>query len=135
MLNSVHLIGGLGQDPEIRTTQSGTKVANLSVATSSRQKQGDEWVPKTEWHKVVVFGKTAEFCENYLAKGRTVFIDGRIQTRPWEDKDGNKRYTTEIVANIINALDKGDRSAGPKPQPGNDDPYETTTLDDDEIPF
>jgi single-strand DNA-binding protein len=102
-LNKVLLIGHLGKDPELRTTGSGTSVANLSLATSeaytdkSGQKQD-----KTEWHRVVAFGKLAENMGQYLRKGRQVFVEGKLQTRQWDDRDGNKRYTTEVVAlNVV----------------------------------
>ncbi|PLX43279.1 MAG: single-stranded DNA-binding protein [Deltaproteobacteria bacterium] len=106
-VNKVILIGNLGKDPEVRYTQSGTAVANFSLATTERQKRGDEWGDHTEWHNIVVFGKTAENCQQYLSKGSQIFIEGRIQTRKWQDRDGNDRYTTEIVANNVQFLSGG----------------------------
>ena len=96
-VNKVILIGNLGRDPELRYTQGGTAVANFSLATteSYTDRNTNERVEKTEWHRIVAWGKTGELCSQYLAKGRTVYIEGRIQTRDWEDKDGNKRNTTE----------------------------------------
>lgn len=129
MLNLCQFIGNLGADPEVRTTQSGSKVASLSLAVSERRKQGDSWVDHTEWVKVTVFGKTAEFCENYLSKGRQVYVQGRMSTRKWQDKEGKDRYTTEILANELRALgrkpesDSGGHSGGGGAEPGEDIPF------------
>jgi len=109
-VNKAILIGNLGRDPELRYTQSGTAVANFSIATTERTKRDGEWQDQTEWHNIVVFGKTAENCSNYLNKGSSVFIEGRIQTRKWNDRDGNERSTTEIVANNVQFL--GGKSGG-----------------------
>ena len=109
-LNKVLLIGNLGKDPEIRYLPNGTQVANFSLATSEfrKDKDGQKGEEKTEWHRIVVFGKLAEIAGEYLAKGRKVFIEGRIQTRDWQDNSGQKRYTTEIVAqNLILLSPKG----------------------------
>ncbi len=98
-VNRVLLLGYLGADPEIRYTQSQTAVCTMRVATSERRKNAEgEWVDHTEWHSVVVWGKTAENCAQYLAKGRQVFVEGRLQTRKWQDQEGKDRYKTEIVA-------------------------------------
>jgi single-strand DNA-binding protein len=104
-VNKVLLIGRLGNNPEIRYTNTGTAVANFNLATSEswNDKQGAKQ-ERTEWHRVVVWGKLAELCEKYLAKGRQCFVEGRLQTRSWDDKDGNKRYTTEIVASTVQFL-------------------------------
>lgn len=107
-LNKVILIGNLGADPEVRFTGSGKAVANLRIATTEKWTGGEN----TEWHRVVVFGTQAETCKEYLSKGRQVYVEGRIQTRQWDDKDGNKRYTTEIVAQRILFL--GSAPAGAK---------------------
>ena len=105
MINKVILVGRLGRDPELRYTPSGTAVANFSVATDERwSNAGGEAQSRTEWHNIVVWSKLAEICNQYLTKGRLVFIEGRIQTRDWEDKDGNKRRTTEIVASDMKML-------------------------------
>jgi single-strand DNA-binding protein len=104
-LNKVLLIGNLGSDPEVKTTGGGQTVATLSVATNERWTDaGGMKQERTEWHKVVVWGRQADFCGQYLTKGCTVFIDGRIQTRSWDDKDGQKRYSTEIIANTIQVV-------------------------------
>ncbi len=101
-VNKVIVLGNLGADPELRYTQSGAAVCNLRIATNERWKDKDgAQQERTEWHSVVVFGRQAENCEKYLKKGRSAYIEGRLQTRDWEDKDGNKRYTTEIVAQTV----------------------------------
>jgi len=105
-VNKAILLGNLGKDPEVRYTQSGGAVANFSVATTERRKQGEQWVDHTEWHNVVVFGKTAENCGQYLQKGSQVYLEGRIQTRKWDDKDGNTKYMTEIVAFDVQFLSR-----------------------------
>jgi single-strand DNA-binding protein len=111
-VNKVILIGNLGRDPELRYTQGGQAVANFTIATSERftDRSGDPQ-ERTEWHRIVVWGKTAENCAQYLAKGRSVYVEGRLQTREWEDKEGNKRQTTEISAQRVQFLG-GPRSAG-----------------------
>jgi len=107
-VNKVMVMGRLGQDPELRHTQNQTAVCSLSLATTEfRMGQDGQRQETTEWHKVVVWGKQAENASKYLAKGRGVFIEGRLQTRAWEDKDGQKRYTTEIVANNVQFLPSG----------------------------
>ncbi len=104
-VNKVILIGNLGSDPQVRFTPSGQAVANFNIATNESWKGKDgQDQEKTEWHKIVVWGKLAELCGEYLGKGRTVYVEGRLQTREWNDKEGNKRYTTEIVANSIQFL-------------------------------
>ncbi|MDF1553107.1 MAG: single-stranded DNA-binding protein [Deferrisomatales bacterium] len=105
-VNKAILLGNLGKDPEVRYTQSGSAVANFSLATTERRKQGEEWTDHTEWHNIVVFGKTAENCGQYLQKGSQVYLEGRIQTRKWDDKDGNTKYMTEIVAFDIQFLSR-----------------------------
>jgi single-strand DNA-binding protein len=101
-VNKVILLGRLGQDPEIRYTPTSAAVCNFSIATSeSWTDKAGEKKEKTEWHRIVVWGKLAELCNQYLSKGRQVFVEGRLQTRSWDDKDGTKRYTTEIVANTV----------------------------------
>jgi single-strand DNA-binding protein len=117
-VNKAILVGNLGRDPELRTTPNGQSVVNFTLATSEtwNDKSGER-VERTEWHRIVVWGRTAEMCAQYLSKGRTVYIEGRIQTREWEDKEGNKRYTTEINANTVNFIgprgSSGDSSGGP----------------------
>jgi single-strand DNA-binding protein len=116
MVNKAILIGRLGKDPEVRYTPDGTMVTNFNLATDEQWKdKNGEKVQKTEWHRIVTFGKLAEICGNYLVKGKLVFIEGRIQTRSWEDKDGVKRFTTEIIASDMKMLDskgQGQAKAG-----------------------
>jgi single-strand DNA-binding protein len=102
-INKVMILGRLGTDPEIRYTPSGSAVCNFSVATSESwtDKNSGQKNEKTEWHRIVVWGKQAENCHKYLAKGRQAFIEGKLQTRSWDDKDGNKKYTTEIVSSNV----------------------------------
>ncbi|MEN6374958.1 MAG: single-stranded DNA-binding protein [Smithella sp.] len=122
MVNKAILIGRLGRDPEVRYTPDGAMVTNFTLATdeSYKDKNGEK-VQRTEWHRIVAFGKLAEICGNYLVKGKLVFVEGRIQTRSWEDKDGVKRFTTEIIANNMQMLDsKGQaRQDGPFSDAGN----------------
>jgi len=107
-VNKVILIGNLGADPEKRFTGSGAAVTTFNIATTDRwnDKQGQKQ-ERTEWHRIVVWGAQAENCEKYLSKGRPVYIEGRLQTRQWDDKDGNKRYTTEVVAQRVQFLGSG----------------------------
>jgi len=106
MVNKALLIGRLGADPEVRYTPDGTMVTNFRLATDLQWKdKNGEKLQKTEWHRIVAFGKLAEICSNYLSKGKLIFIEGRIQTRSWEDKDGVKRSTTEIIAANMQMLD------------------------------
>lgn len=113
-INKVILIGNLGSDPEIRHTQGGNAVANLSLATSEswRDKTTGETRENTEWHRVVMFGRLGEIAGEYLKKGSKVYIEGRLQTRKWQDKDGNDRYTTEIIGNEMQMLDARGGSGG-----------------------
>ena len=106
MINKAILVGRLGKDPEIRYTPDGAMVTSFSIATDEvwKDKNGEK-VQKTEWHRIVTFRKLAEICGKYLAKGKLVFIEGRIQTRSWDDKEGKKHYTTEIIANNMQMLD------------------------------
>lgn len=105
-INKVILIGNLGQDPDIRYTQSGAPVANLSLATAEswRDRETGEQNERTEWHRLVMFGRTAEVAQQYLKKGSQIFVEGRLQTRKWQDRDGNERYTTEVVVNDMQML-------------------------------
>lgn len=104
-VNSVTLIGNVGKEPEMRHTTSGSAVTSFSLATSEKYKKLDgEWEEKTEWHNIVFFGKLAEVCGAHLAKGKSVYILGKLQTRKWQDKDGNDRYTTEIVGDKLQML-------------------------------
>ena len=107
-VNKVILVGRLGQAPEVRYTPSGAAVANFSVATNESwtDKSGQKQ-ERTEWHRVVVWGKLAELCKQYLAKGRQAYIEGRMQTRQWQDKDGQTKYTTEVMAQTVQFLGAG----------------------------
>ena len=134
-VNKVILVGNLGKDPEIRYTPGGVAVANFTLATSENwtSKEGKKET-KTEWHRIVSFGRLAEICGEYLNKGKQVYIEGKIQTRQWEDKDGNKRYTTEIVANTLQMLGRAEKAeeAAPAGMPAAEEPPATET---DDIPF
>jgi single-strand DNA-binding protein len=114
-VNKAILIGNLGKDPEIRSTTSGQRVANFSLATSrSWTGQDGQRQEKTEWHSIVVWGKLVDICEKYLQKGKQVYIEGRIETRSWQDKEGQTKYKTEIVCEQMTMLGRagGDRSGG-----------------------
>lgn len=105
MINKVMLIGNLGADPEIRYTQSGTQVATFTMTTTEKRKGQDGQVQEqTEWHRIVAWQRLAEICGEYLSKGSRVYIEGKLQTRKWQDKNGNDRYTTEIVAREMKML-------------------------------
>lgn len=131
-LNKVQLIGHLGADPELRYTSNGMAVATFNLATNERFKPSDddEWQDRTEWHRVVAWGRQAEVAGEYLSKGRQVYIEGRLQTRSWEGQDGVKRYTTEVVARDLILLggrgDSGGYSQRP-PHPADD--YAPTASD------
>jgi len=110
-VNKVIIVGRLGQNPELKYTPSGVAVCNMSIATSEKwkDKQG-QMQEKTEWHRVIVWSKQAEHCSNYLQKGSQAYVEGRLETRKWTDKEGNEKYTTEIIANTVQFLDaKGDK--------------------------
>ena len=119
-VNKVILIGNLGKDPEVRFTPGGQAVANFNIATNESwtDKQGQKQ-ERTEWHRIVVWGKQAELCGEYLAKGRQCYIEGRLQTREWTDKEGKKNYTTEVVAQHVQFLGGRGDSAGPRSRPQN----------------
>ena len=123
-VNKVILIGNLGADPDTKHTAGGNAVTNLSVATSEswRDRQTGEQRENTEWHKVVLFGKLGEIAGEYLRKGSKVFLEGRLQTRKWQDRDGNDRWTTEIVANEMQMLDGRPGGGGSGPYDRGDDP-------------
>ncbi|MFN5746461.1 MAG: single-stranded DNA-binding protein [Methylococcaceae bacterium] len=115
-VNKVILVGNLGADPEIRQSPNGSVVANLNIATGEAWKdQQGTLQERTEWHRVVMFGRTAEIARDYLKKGSKLYLEGRLQTRKWQDKNGQDRYTTEIVANEMQMLDRaGSDSSGPR---------------------
>jgi len=136
-INKVILIGNLGRDPEVRYTPSGTAVANFSIATTENWTNKDgEKESHTEWHRIVAWGRLGEICGEYLAKGRQVYIEGRIRTNEWEDPEGNKRQTKEIVATTMQMLGSraqaepsSDESPSPKPNTASSGPT------GDDIPF
>jgi single-strand DNA-binding protein len=138
-INKVIIVGNLGGDPEVRYTPSGSAVANFNVATSEswKDKNTGEKKERTEWHRIVVWGKLGELCGEYLSKGRQVYVEGRLQTRSYDDKDGVKRYMTEIIATDVQFLGSkeagGGRSGGAPPREsyGGQGPPPT----DDDIPF
>jgi single-strand DNA-binding protein len=141
-VNKVILVGRLGSDPELKSVGQGSNVAQFNIATS------ENWIDKnnqkqerTEWHRIVVWGKLAEICGKHLSKGRQVYIEGRLQTRNWEDKQGQKRYTTEIVANTVQFLGSasGERTTSSASSSGEGDfqdfGLEPSFNTADEIPF
>ncbi len=151
-LNKVMLIGNLGADPEVRYTSSGSAVANIRLATAEswRDRESGEQQERTEWHRVVFFGRLAEIVNEYLRKGSQVFIEGQLRTRKWQDRDGNERYTTEIVAGEMQMLGGRGGGAGGSGMPasGEDRPRAATSAApaaayqeppmgdfDDDIPF
>lgn len=148
-INKVILIGNLGNDPDTRYTPQGSAVTNLSLATdeSYKDKNTGQMVPKTEWHRIVMFGRLAEIAKEYLRKGSKIYIEGRLQTNKWKDKDGQDRYSTDIVANEMQMLDsKSDpapsasqapqQQSSPQPQQQST-PQQSAPVDDfsDDIPF
>jgi single-strand DNA-binding protein len=136
-VNKAILVGNLGSDPEMRYTPGGTAVANFNIATSEvrKNKEGVKET-KTEWHKVVAFSRLAEICGEYLSKGKQVYVEGRIQNRTWDDRDGNKRNTTEIVINTMQMLGSKDGSANKVPQGSPAGAGEAPPAADiDDVPF
>lgn len=145
-INKVILVGNLGQDPEYRESQSGMGMANISIATSDswKDKNTGEIKEKTEWHRVVLFGKLAEVANEYLKKGSQVYIEGKLQTRKWQDQQGQDRYSTEVVVNPIGGVMQmlGGRNSDNQPnsqksaQPNNTTQNNQPTVEfDDDIPF
>ncbi|NRA03075.1 MAG: single-stranded DNA-binding protein [Myxococcales bacterium] len=139
-LNKVMLIGNLGRDPELRYTQSGQAVANFTLATNENWKnKSGEREERTEWHRLVVWGRQAEVARDYLAKGRQIFVEGRIQTREWEDKEGQKRTTTEVVVNHFVMLGRKDGAEAGRESSGQEDPGPAGPPEpaggSDDIPF
>lgn len=148
-INKVILIGNLGKDPELKFLPSGQPVANFPIATSEKwkDKSTGETKEQTEWHNIIMFGKLAEIAGQYLKKGSSVFVEGRLQTRKWQDKNGQDRYTTEIIANEMKMLGgRGDQSSSQPAQQSrsqsNQDARNRATFDaqapagfDDDIPW
>jgi len=142
-VNKVILVGNLGQKPEMRYTATQSAVANLSLATTEswKDKETGEMRDKTEWHRVVYFGKLAEIVEKYLDKGSKVYVEGKLQTRKWQDKSGADRWTTEIVGNELTMLDsrsgsqQNEFNQDDNSSMGMNDSQEAGGLTDDDIPF
>ena len=154
-VNKVILLGNVGKDPEIRSTSGGMMVANFTLATSDRQKDAQgNWQDRTEWHNLVAFQRTAEIVRDYVKKGTKLYVEGKIQTRSWDDKEsGQKRYRTEIIVNDLSLLsgrDEGGSSGGysrsasqasstarfdQRPSGGQDDFAQSTEISDEDIPF
>ena len=143
-MNKVILVGNLGRDAELRYTPGGAAVATLNLATTEVwNDKGGQRQEKTEWHRIVLWGKQAESLQEYLTKGKQIYVEGRLQTRQWDDKDGNKRYTTEIKADRITLLGGGggggrgasmDRGGAAMSHGGGDEPP-IEPITDDDIPF
>ena len=139
-INKVILIGNLGSDPEVRYTPSGVAVAQFNIATSEEWKDKDsgEKRERTEWHRIVAWRRLGEICGEYLSKGQQVYVEGRIQTNAWEDKEGNKRYTTEIIANTVQFLGRRESSESARPRSTSPADYQGMPAQgpaDDDIPF
>ncbi len=142
-VNKAIILGNLGADPEVRHTKAGTCVATISVATSRSYKNSEgEKIENTQWHRIVFWAKLAEIVEKYLRKGASVYVEGRIETRKWKDKEGVDRYTTEIVAEQMNMIGKKDSNAPPHPgeeaieEPKeNEDTAPPTGAEEDDLPF
>ncbi|MDG0817448.1 single-stranded DNA-binding protein [Bdellovibrio svalbardensis] len=143
-VNKVIIVGRLGADPEVKAIGSGSTVARLNIATSESWVKDGQRQEKTEWHRVTVWGKLAEICGKHLAKGRQVYVEGKLQTRQWEDQQGAKRYSTEIVASTVQFLGaaNGERSTSNSQSSGGGDDFnfndfgpEPSFNSNDEIPF
>jgi single-strand DNA-binding protein len=150
-VNKVFLLGNVGKDPEIRSSGNGVMVANFTLATSDRfQDAQGNWQDRTEWHNLVAFKRTAEVVRDYVKKGSKLYVEGKIQTRSWDDKEsGAKRYRTEIIVNDLSLLsgrEEGSSSGGysrssgssnfdQRPPAGQDDVAQSTEISDDDIPF
>lgn len=142
-VNKVILVGRLGRDPETRYTGSGQQVCNFSMATDETYKdRAGERQKRTEWHKIVMWGRLAEIAQQYLKRGSLIYIEGRLQTRQWDDQTGNKRYTTEIVANVMKMLGSrgeggpGGGESGERHQaPEMDESQAGPGISDEDIPF
>jgi single-strand DNA-binding protein len=138
-VNKVILVGNLGRDPEVRHTSSGTPVANFTMATTERWNDASgERKEQTEWHRIVVWAKQAEIVGEYLRKGRQVYVEGSLQTREWTDREGNKRYTTEVRAQRVQMLGRRDDHqpvAAPGTSPAADGAEPQAGYEEDDIPF
>ncbi len=141
-VNKVILVGNLGADPELRYTANGRPVASFRIATTDQWTSKDgEKVERTEWHRIVAWARLGEICGEYLRKGSPVYIEGKLQTRAWEDRDGNKRYTTEIVAQTMQMLGSPGRGGAPmkegtaRTQEERYPEEEPISIPEDDIPF
>ncbi len=135
-VNKVILVGNLGRDPEVRYTTQGTAVANFTMATTDRWNDpSGQRKERTEWHRIVVWGKQAEICGEYLRKGRQVYIEGSLQTREWTDREGNNRTTTEVRAQRMQMLGRRDDEAAAAPAAQPQVAEGSTSYDEDDIPF
>lgn len=136
-INKVILVGNLGADPETRAMPSGVQVTNISIATSEswKDKQTGEQQERTEWHKVVFFGRLAEIASEYLRKGSQVYVEGNLRTNKWQDRDGNDRYTTEIVAKEMQMMGGRPGSGAPAQASSSAAPPPASDQFDDDIPF
>ncbi len=138
MVNKVVLIGNTGQDPEVRHLESGVAVANFNLATNETYKdKSGEKVTQTEWHRVVLWRGLAEVAEKYVKKGELLYIEGRLRTRSWDDKDGNKRYTTEVFADVMKMLGKKSEPAGTgeHESAGSAEEAPAGNVENDDLPF
>lgn len=136
MVNKIFIVGRLSRDPEIRYTQNGSAIANMTVATDESFTGSDgNKVERTEWHRVTVFGKTAENCGNYLGKGSLVHVEGSLQTRKWQDQNGQDRYTTEIKAQRVQFLDRRDQDGGQQRQGRQQTRGSEQDYQDQNVPF
>lgn len=141
-VNKVILLGRVGKDPEVRTALE-SKVATFSLATSERYKDSKtgEWKENTEWHSIVCWRNTAEIAEKYITKGMNLYVEGKLRTRSWDDKAGNKRYVTEIIADVVQLLDKRQETQTAAPAPAAQPQQQTTPMpaagepDDSDLPF
>ena len=135
-VNKVILIGNLGKDPELRYLPSGQAVTKFSLATGSKWKDKEgQWQDRTDWHNIVAFGKTAEICNEYLKKGSQVYIEGRIQTRSYDDRDGNKKWITEIIAQSMQMLGRKGEVEEEIPETAEEPQTGETKSEDDDLPF
>jgi len=136
-INKVILVGRLGRDPEVRYTPNGVPVANFSIATSEEWKDKDtgEKRERTEWHRIEAWRRLAEICGDYLNKGKQVYIEGKLQTDAWEDRDGNKRYTTKIVAQTMQMLDSAGKGGSAQSVDERHPVEEPVNIPEDDIPF
>lgn len=136
-VNKVILVGNLGQDPELRYTGNGTAVCNMRVATTENYKDSNgEWVERTEWHNVVAWARLAEICNEYLRKGSQVYFEGQLQTRSWDDRDGNTRYTTEIkVREMLMLGGRGGGDFGPSNGSSGQSTHKSTADVEDDFTF